>query len=54
MEDDYYVSSEDEEYYDEDDDRQNMELLEYVENDDSLPSEVPRSKVAMIFNFVVR
>ncbi|XP_068335409.1 probable E3 ubiquitin-protein ligase ARI2 [Pyrus communis] len=45
MEDDYYVSSEEEEYYDEDDDRQNMELLEYVENDDSLPPEVPRSKV---------
>ncbi|CAL8988756.1 unnamed protein product [Prunus brigantina] len=44
MEDDYYVSSDDD-YYDEDDDRNNMELLEYVENYESLRPEAPTSKV---------
>ncbi|BBG94949.1 RING/U-box superfamily protein, partial [Prunus dulcis] len=43
-EDDYYVSSDDD-YYDEDDDRNNMELLEYVENYESLRPEAPTSKV---------
>lgn len=52
MEDDYYVSSDDD-YYDEDDDRNNMELLEYVENYESLRPEAPTSKVAIICSFVV-
>lgn len=54
MVDDYYVSSDDEEYYDDEDDRQNLELLEYVENYDSLRPEVPTSKVAIqFFSFVI-
>ena len=37
--------SSDDDYYDEDDDRNNMELLEYVENYESLRPEAPTSKV---------